>query len=237
MAKKDESFDEILNDIDRVSNEISVKAKSDERLMDSITKNPTQVTFTDYTELLNQTNNSVRPIVEAFCQSYVTEENMTDPKVQQRVNIDCMALSDIIWKKTVSDLAVIRIMEKLESGDDDFKMFTAFASVMSTKNNIPKELLQTMMVLEKNYKDLKSELFEKNKLSIDNVEDVNTQAVTARGSRQLLQALKNVKEYQESKNIIEQEEFLKNETDDIVEIIKPGKLAGSSSTDSTIEQP
>jgi hypothetical protein len=158
--------------------------------------------------------------VEAFCESYVTNENMLDPRVQQRLNVDSIALSEILWKKAVSDVALIQIMERIDSGDDDFKMYTALASLLGSKNNMPKELLQTIMVLEKNYKDLKSELFEQSKLPIDDIEGVNANSMKFRGTRNLLLAIKNASEIEDARKNLEEEEKIKEETEEKIEVVR-----------------
>jgi hypothetical protein len=149
---------------------------------------------------------------------------MLDPKVQQRLNIDTIALSEILWKKAISDVALIQIMERIDSGDDDFKMYNALASLLGSKDNMPKELLQTVMVLEKNYKELKSELFEQKKLPMEDTEGVNPNSLKFRGTRNLLMAIKNASELEESTKTFEAEEEIKLESEDKIDIIMPKNL-------------
>lgn len=208
---------DILRELERVNQDIQGRIQNDPKILQSVSKPKTG--FTDFRKLLDETNQSVRPIVEAFCESYVSNENMMDPKVQQRLNIDSIALSEILWKKAISDVALIQIMERIDSGDDDFKMYTALASLLGSKDNMPKELLQTVMVLEKNYKELKSELFEQKKLPMEDTEGVNPNSLKFRGTRNLLMAIKNASEIEETKKAIELEEELKEEAEDKVEII------------------
>ncbi|MFM6398107.1 MAG: hypothetical protein ACKPFF_15650, partial [Planktothrix sp.] len=87
-------------------------------------------------------------------------------------------------------------------------------------NNLPKELLQTIMVLEKNYKDLKSELFEQNKLSIENTENVNSESLKFRGTKNLLMAIKNANEIEDARKNMEKEDEIINSTEDKIDIIK-----------------
>ena len=123
---------DILRELEKVNQDLQGKIRQDPKIMQSVTK--PKVGFTDFRKLLDETNQSVRPIIEAFCESYVTNQNMLDPKVQQRLNIDSIALSEILWKKAVSDVAVIQIMERIDSGDDDYKMYAALSSILGTKN-------------------------------------------------------------------------------------------------------
>lgn len=216
MSANNQDLD-ILRELERVNQDIQGRIQNDPKILQSVSKPKTG--FTDFRKLLDETNQNVRPIVEAFCESYVSNENMMDPKVQQRLNIDSIALSEILWKKAISDVALIQIMERIDSGDDDFKMYTALASLLGSKDNMPKELLQTVMVLEKNYKELKSELFEQKKLPMEDTEGVNPNSLKFRGTRNLLMAIKNASEIEETKKAIELEEELKEETEDKVEII------------------
>jgi hypothetical protein len=220
MSLNNQELD-ILKELEKVNEDLQGKLMNDPKLMQSVTKPKTG--FTDFRKLLDETNQSVRPIVEAFCESYVSSENMLDSRVQQRLNVDSIALSEILWKKAVSDLALIQIMERIDSGDDDFKMFTALSSLLGSKNNLPKELLQTVMVLEKNYKELKSELFEQNKIPLENTEGVSSESLKFRGTRNLLMAIKNVSDIEESKKIIEAEDELKETTDEKIEIFRNTK--------------
>ena len=205
----------ILKELEKVNEDLQGKIRNDPKIMQSVTKPKTG--FTDFRKLLDETNQSVRPIVEAFCESYVSSDNMLNDKVQQRLNIDSIALSEILWKKAVSDVALIQIMERIDSGDDDFKMYTALSALIGSKNNIPKELLQTVMVLEKNYKELKSELFEQNKLPMDDIEGVSSNSMKFRGTRNLLMAIKNASEMEETrKTIEEQDKIQENEEEQMV---------------------
>ena len=136
MASNNQDLD-ILKELEKVNEDLQGKIRNDPKIMQSVTKPKTG--FTDFRKLLDETNQSVRPIVEAFCESYVSSDNMLNDKVQQRLNIDSIALSEILWKKAVSDVALIQIMERIDSGDDDFKMYTALSALIGSKNNIPKE--------------------------------------------------------------------------------------------------
>jgi hypothetical protein len=216
MSANNQDLD-ILRELERVNQDIQGRIQNDPKILQSVSKPKTG--FTDFRKLLDETNQSVRPIVEAFCESYVSNENMMDSKVQQRLNIDSIALSEILWKKAISDVALIQIMERIDSGDDDFKMYNALASLLGSKDNMPKELLQTVMVLEKNYKELKSELFEQKKLPMEDTEGVNPNSLKFRGTRNLLMAIKNASEIEESKKVIDLEEELKEESEDKVEIV------------------
>lgn len=222
MSSNNQDLD-ILRELERVNQDIQGRIQNDPKILQSVTKPKTG--FTDFRKLLDETNQSVRPIVEAFCESYVSNENMMDPRVQQRLNVDSIALSEILWKKAVSDVALIQIMERIDSGDDDFKMYTALASLLGSKDNMPKELLQTIMVLEKNYKELKSELFEQKKLPMEDTDGVSPDSLKFRGTRNLLMALKNASEIEENKKIIEREEELKEEMEDKIEIVIPKKYS------------
>lgn len=228
MESKNQDLD-ILRELEKVNNEIQGRIQNDPKILQSVTKPKTG--FTDFRKLLDETNQSVRPIVEAFCESYVTPENMLDARVQQRLNVDSIALSEILWKKAVSDVALIQIMERIDSGDDDFKMYTALSSLLGSKNNMPKELLQTIMVLEKNYKDLKSELFEQNKLPVDDTEGVNANSMKFRGTRNLLMAIKNASEIEETRKTLEEEEKLKDETEEKVEVVRMMKYKEDDSSE------
>lgn len=225
MSSNNQDID-ILRELERVNQDIQGRIQNDPKILQSVTKPKTG--FTDFRKLLDETNQSVRPIVEAFCESYVSNDNMLDPRVQQRLNIDSIALSEILWKKAVSDVALIQIMERIDSGDDDFKMYNALASLLGSKDNMPKELLQTVMVLEKNYKELKSELFEQKKLPMEDTDGVNPNSLKFRGTRNLLMAIKNASEIEESKKTLEAEEELKLESEDEIEIIVPKKFINPS---------
>ena len=99
-------------------------------------------------------------------------------------------------------------------------MYAALSSILGTKNNLPKELLQTIMVLEKNYKDLKSELFEQNKLSIENTENVNSESLKFRGTKNLLMAIKNATEIEETRKTFEEEKRIEETTEQMIDVIK-----------------
>lgn len=217
MASNNQDLD-ILKELEKVNEDLQGKIRNDPKIMQSVTKPKTG--FTDFRKLLDETNQSVRPIVEAFCESYVSPENMLNDKVQQRLNVDSIALSEILWKKAVSDVALIQIMERIDSGDDDFKMYTALSALIGSKNNIPKELLQTVMVLEKNYKELKSELFEQNKLPMDDIEGVSSNSMKFRGTRNLLMAIKNASEMEETRKTIEEEERIQENTEEEIDIVR-----------------
>jgi hypothetical protein len=122
-------------------------------------------------------------------------------------------------------------MERIDSGDDDFKMYTALASLLGSKDNMPKELLQTVMVLEKNYKELKSELFEQKKLPMEDTDGVNPESLKFRVTRNLLMAIKNASEIEERKKSLEAEEELKLESEDEIDIVVPKKFTNSSDND------
>lgn len=230
MDSKNQDLD-ILRELEKVNSEIQGRIQNDPKILQSVTKPKTG--FTDFRKLLDETNQSVRPIVEAFCESYVTTDNMLDPRVQQRLNVDSIALSEILWKKAVSDVALIQIMERIDSGDDDFKMYTALASLLGSKNNMPKELLQTVMVLEKNYKELKSELFEQSKLPVDDIEGVNANSMKFRGTRNLLMAIKNASEIEDARKTLDEEDKLKEETEDKVDVVRMKYQDESSDENST----
>ncbi len=224
MAKNND-FNQVLRDLEHVQRETTDIIQADPNIMGRVarTTNPNEITFTDYRNVLESTNTSIRPIVEGMCMSFVTKDNMLDERVQQRINIDCIALSDIIWKKTITDLALIKIMERIETGDDDAKLFAAFASVVSTKNNMAKELLQTIMVFEKNYRELKSDLFEQKRIPVDDSDGVSADAIKYRGSRQLLQAVKNAKEYEKTKQQLIKEIEAIEEEEEVVDVLRPAR--------------
>lgn len=218
MAELSNNNNDILKDLEKIHEATQARIIQDPKSMKQLASNPTKITYTNFRELLDETNISVRPIIEAFCESYVTSENMRDNKVQQRMNVDSIALSEILWKKAITDIAIIQIMEDIESGDKDFKMYTALASLVSAKDNMAKELLQTVMVLEKNYKDLKSELFEQKKLGIEDIDGVNQDSLKFRGTRNLLEAIKNAKDLDESRSMMEAEQLEKENREEMIKI-------------------
>jgi hypothetical protein len=217
MSSHDQDLD-ILKELEKVNQDLQGKIRNDPKIMQSVTKPKTG--FTDFRKLLDETNQSVRPIVEAFCESYVSPENMLNDKVQQRLNVDSIALSEILWKKAISDVALIQIMERIDSGDDDFKMYTALSALLGSKNNIPKELLQTIMVLEKNYKELKSELFEQNKLPVDDIEGASSNSMKFRGTKNLLLAIKNASEIEDTRKALEEEDKVSEITEEKIDIVR-----------------
>ena len=82
MASNNQDLD-ILKELEKVNEDLQGKIRNDPKIMQSVTKPKTG--FTDFRKLLDETNQSVRPIVEAFCESYVSSDNMLNDKVQQRL--------------------------------------------------------------------------------------------------------------------------------------------------------
>ena len=76
------------------------------------------------------------------------------------------------------------------------------------------------MVLEKNYKELKSELFEQNKLPMDDIEGVSSNSMKFRGTRNLLMAIKNASEMEETRKTIEEQDKIQENEEEQIDIVR-----------------
>jgi len=77
--------------------------------------------------------------------------------INQKMSIDKMTVSDLICNMKTSEHAIKKLVEDIDNGNMHARSFEVLSSLQKSKMEIIKHLAQFMVILETNYKKIKSD--------------------------------------------------------------------------------
>jgi hypothetical protein len=166
----------------------------------------------NYEEVKAETDSKANNIVDSIAEFYLNKNIIEEiPYVKQKNIVDKLTVSNLLFQMKTAEHAITKLLEEIDNGNLHPRTFEVLASLQKSKMEIVKHLAQFMVIMENNYKSLREDYRVKNseeplQITAGITEEVGEEEkeeqvnkFQMRGSRQLIEALRQV--VPEQKNI------------------------------------
>jgi hypothetical protein len=110
----------------------------------------------DYDIVKGEADKKASDIVEAVILMYLPQEFVTDQEyVFQKMEVDKLTVSNLLFQMKTAEHAIKKLLEEIDGGTVQARMFEVLASLQKSKMEIVKHLAAFMVTMENNYKNLK----------------------------------------------------------------------------------
>jgi hypothetical protein len=148
----------------------------------------------DYHNVKIECEDAADEIVSSVAGFYLEEKIIaTVPYVKQKTAVDHITVSNLLFQMKTAEHAIIKLLEEIDNGNLHPRTFEVLSSLQRSKMEIVKHLAQFMIIMENNYKNLKSDyrIKESETTDSDN-EEVSSNPMQARGTRALIESIRQV---------------------------------------------
>lgn len=145
-----------------------------------------------------------------------TDMNEENTYLKNKLEVDIMSLSGMIYQLKSNEIVQKTLMEQINSGAAHPRMFEVFSEMSQTIGNLNKQLLQTTEAIKETYKNFKQDVKEKRTEAIGpstnsmGMLTTGNGSIITRGTKELINSVKNAKNGQDIKDI----EISENNLDD-----------------------
>jgi len=109
----------------------------------------------DYEVVKTEADKKASDIVEAVILLYLTQEFVAEHDyVYQKMEVDKLTVSNILFQMKTAEHAIKKLLEEIDGGTVQARMFEVLASLQKSKMEIVKHLTSFMVIMENNYKNL-----------------------------------------------------------------------------------
>jgi hypothetical protein len=135
-------------------------------------------------------------IVETVVLLYLPKEFVFEHDyVTQKMTVDKMTVSNLIFQMKTAEHAIKKLLEEMDTGNVQPRVFEVLAALQKSKMEIVKHLAQFMVMLENNYKSLRldyeSNVSEATHTQDAEAEEIRTESTRFRGTKGLMSSLQN----------------------------------------------
>jgi len=120
---------------------------------------PKSSNIIDYAEIKEKCEDLSKNIVDSIISFYMNNiETIKDiPYLKNKSEVDKITVSSLLFQMKTGEVAITKLLEKIDNGDTSPRCFEVLASLQKSKMEIVKHLQQFMVILENNYKTLKED--------------------------------------------------------------------------------
>jgi hypothetical protein len=145
----------------------------------------------DYEVVKTEADKKASDIVEAVILLYLTQEFVAEHDyVYQKMEVDKLTVSNILFQMKTAEHAIKKLLEEIDGGTVQARMFEVLASLQKSKMEIVKHLTSFMVIMENNYKNLNydwnNNVEKQEALTEHVVEEQNEYTTKYRGTKSLM---------------------------------------------------
>lgn len=188
MKKNQKPNDEQMKYLQKVSEDLeSMILGSEIPSVSEIGKNDLPALSTikplNYESIKREADQKAEEVVESVVLLYLPKEFVFEHDyVNQKMSIDKMTVSNLIFQMKTAEHAIIKLLEEIDAGGVRDRTFEVLSSLQKSKMEIVKHLAQFMIILENNYKNLKMD-YESNAATTTHVNDHEAQEIREESTR------------------------------------------------------
>ena len=117
----------------------------------------------DYSVLLTECDKKAKKLVQNATGLILSDEIVkNNPYLKNKMSVDIRSLSGMLYQLSVNETMQKALIEEVRQGAMHPRMFEVFGQLSKMIADLHKQLLQTVEVIKSTYKDLKTDLYEKN---------------------------------------------------------------------------
>ena len=193
MAKEKKESENIIRDsITELleANDINPKEDIDAQTL-VFQKTPSTVTNYE-NERLNKCKSRAEKVMTTLLRLYLSDGFISKSEyVQAKVNMDAMTLGKIMNQMEVSERAIQLLMENIEIGDLNPKLFDALGNLQRTFIDLVKTQTNYIMTAENEYEKLSMENGNTIDVSINSVEDDDKKGYKSSNQKDLMRMIRS----------------------------------------------
>lgn len=146
----------------------------------------------DYDTVKMEADKKASDIVESVILLYLPQEFIAQHEyVYQKMEVDKLTVSNLLFQMKTAEHAIKKLLEEIDNGTMNARMFEVLAGLQKSKMEIVKHLASFIVTMENNYKNLKydwTSTVEKKELKPNTVEiEENSDSTTKfRGTKNLM---------------------------------------------------
>ena len=144
-----------------------------------------------------------------------TEMILDNEYLKNKLEVDIMSLSGILYQLRISEVMQVALMNEVDRGLTNPRMFEVFSGLSKTIADINKQLLGTVEAIKSTYKDIKNDVNEKRTDALGTSQSGNNMltsgdgGIVTLGTKELINKLK--KEQSENAQFIHDAELIQPE--------------------------
>jgi hypothetical protein len=206
--KREVSEKELL---DNILKENSSNLNSLTREAESLLPKKQQQLF-DLERVTKEARKEAKDIVESNARFYLTAEMIhSETYVRQKMRADIATMDDLMLQSKIAEYAIISMIRQIEDGIQHPRQFEVLAGFQRSKLEITKTIAQFVVIMETNYKNIRTDFATKNNLDTENIdmdEQITEEGTTyiARGTKDLVRTIRGVVDSQ-SKNLSHEQDM------------------------------
>jgi len=172
----------------------------------------------DFNQLQKECDIKAKKMIRHATGFMFTDELIkNNPYLKNKMNVDIISLSGMLYQLEVNKTMQAALMEEVRAGALHPRMFEVFGQLSKTIGELNKQLLQTVEAIKITYRDLKTDIREKNQdlMAIGESGLIkNNKGIIALGTKELIKETKKLKSIQKDNenNEIQDIEEIKNES-------------------------
>lgn len=169
----------------------------------------------NYHNVKIECEDSATDIVDAVANFYLDEKIIeTIPYVKQKTTVDHITVSNLLFQMRTAEHAIIKLLEEIDNGNLHPRTFEVLSSLQRSKMEIVKHLAQFMIIMENNYKNLKNDYQLRAAETTDTDHTEVENSMQTRGTRGLIESLRQVVPEKRVSGKMENEDNEKNLEDE-----------------------
>lgn len=151
-----------------------------------------------YSQIKDRAHAKAVRTIDSLLKFYLSEEIIEEEEyIKAKVDMDKLALSKLVFLMETSEKSIITLMNTIDSGDMDSKMFEVLGALQKTLLDIIKSQTMFMIASEESMKRLSRDIDvygkESSKKRIESKTGVNAnKGITTRGTKDLMRALQGM---------------------------------------------
>lgn len=147
----------------------------------------------DYHNVKMECEDAADEIVNSVAGFYLEEHIISSvPYVKQKTAVDHITVSNLLFQMKTAEHAIIKLLEEIDNGNLHPRTFEVLSSLQRSKMEIVKHLAQFMIIMENNYKNLKTDYRIKQSENLESDTEEVTNSMQARGTRALIESIRQV---------------------------------------------
>lgn len=147
----------------------------------------------DYHNVKLECEDAADEIVNSVAGFYLEESIISSvPYVKQKTAVDHITVSNLLFQMKTAEHAIIKLLEEIDNGNLHPRTFEVLSSLQRSKMEIVKHLAQFMIIMENNYKNLKTDYRIKQSENLESDTEEVTSSMQARGTRALIESIRQV---------------------------------------------
>lgn len=154
MKKKPEqdSLEDLLKDVEAGDyTEDAIKKRFKE---DLLPENLRKVISFDYASMKQESENSARILITTLIDFYFENEDKNIKYIEKRKDLDILLVSNIIFQMKTSEYAITKLLELIDQGSINGKLFDSLSQLQRANSEMVKHLVMTEMAIENGYKSI-----------------------------------------------------------------------------------